>query len=171
MDLPFLFQLFYYSRVNANLLNSVFLSLVSFNGPHSTLNENLYSWGSRKKEKFILMMIFFFYEMNDLYNIVSVFSHPVSLKFLWLAVAGLSFLYSVAFKHTLPLFNNIFKCAFNCTHFNQKWSQSEWGWMPENCMGTLLPAVAVSVPDGTGGPTGHWIPVNTAGGIQHSGHL
>ena len=38
-------------------------------------------------------------------------------------------------------------------------------------MGTLLPAVAVSVPHGTGGPTGHWIPGDTAAGIQHSGDL
>lgn len=62
--------------------------------------------------------------MNDLYNPVSVFSHPVSLKFLFLADVGLCFLYSVAFKHILQ-FNKIFKCVFNCTHLDK--SPSEWG--------------------------------------------
>jgi len=33
-------------------------------------------------------------------------------------------------------------------------------------METLLPAVAVSIPDGTSGPAGRWIPVSTAAGIQ-----
>lgn len=52
-------------------------------------------------------MIFFIYKMNDLNNQCLVFPHPVSLKFLWLADAGLSFLYSMAFKHILQLFNKI----------------------------------------------------------------
>lgn len=107
MDLTFLFQLLYCFGVKANLLNNFFLSLVTVNGPHSTLNGNLYSWGWRKEEKLILMMIFFITEMKDLYNPVSVLSHPVSLNFLWLTDAGVSFLHSMAFKLILQLFNKI----------------------------------------------------------------
>lgn len=54
MDWPFLFHLFYFSRVNTNPLNSFFLIFVSFHGPHSSLNEDWYSWGSRKEEKKLL---------------------------------------------------------------------------------------------------------------------
>lgn len=117
------------------------------------------------------MVIFFIYEMNDLYNPVSVSPHPVPLKFLSLAGAGLSFLHSMAFKHILQLFNKIFQCVFNCTHLDK--SLWEWGWKPLILViweqdGDLR---AVSVPDRSGGPSGPWIPTNPAAGIQHSGGL
>lgn len=37
------------------------------------------------------MVIFFIFEINYVYNSVSVFPHPVPLKFPWLASADLSF--------------------------------------------------------------------------------
>lgn len=81
MDLPFLFQLFYYAGVKANLLNSFFLVFVSSNGPCSTLRVYIAAARGREKKRNILMMIFF-HLMDELYNSVAVFSHPVSLKFL-----------------------------------------------------------------------------------------
>lgn len=91
-----------------------------------------------------------------MYNPVSVFPHPVPLKFLWLAGAALSFLCSVAFKHILQLFHKIFQCVFNCTHL-MPLIPVEWKWG-----GHLRTALVSRWP---------WSPPNPAADIQHSGGL